>query len=475
MKSRLIVLTDISNGIENDDIASLARLLLYSNEIDIEGLIAVTSCWVKKGGRQKEKDIILKTIQAYEKVKTNLDIHQAGFPCPDYLRSITCQGIPKYAKALGDGFGEEALNENAGVNKIIEAAFKDDARPLWIAVWGGANTLAQAVWKVQQTSTKEMFEYFLSKIRIHAISDQDAGGHWLRKEFGDKLFYIVSPSPATGSKYYFHAAWPGISADRATHGSQDGVRNKGFSGANAELISKKWLKHHLRSHGTYGKRYPLPRFIMEGDTPSFLGLIPNGLNDPEHPSYGGWGGRYEHYIPESDYTGTTEIHPIWTNASDSVIGMDGRVHRSSQATIWRWREAFQHDFAARMDWTMTPRFEDANHPPVARLAHANRVRVKSGERVTLSAKDSYDEGGSRLQFKWFVYKEAGTCQAKIEIENENSPEASFYAPDVSDVEYIHIILALVNEGTPPLTNYQRVIIQVEKRYEGCNCFNTAAL
>jgi hypothetical protein len=33
-------------------------------------------------------------------------------------------------------------------------------------------------------------------------------------------------------------------------------------------------------------------FIMEGDTPSFLGLIPNGLNAQDKPDWGGWGGRY---------------------------------------------------------------------------------------------------------------------------------------------------------------------------------------
>ena len=42
-RPRLVVLTDMGN--EPDDQMSLVRLLIYSNEIDIEGLVATTSTW----------------------------------------------------------------------------------------------------------------------------------------------------------------------------------------------------------------------------------------------------------------------------------------------------------------------------------------------------------------------------------------------------------------------------------------------
>jgi hypothetical protein len=32
---------------------------------------------------------------------------------------------------------------------------------------------------------------------------------------------------------------------------------------------------------------------------------------------------------------------------DTVAGVDGQRYTSDQATIWRWRKAFQNDFAAR--------------------------------------------------------------------------------------------------------------------------------
>src|SRR5215213_2317936 len=46
---RLVVLTDIAN--EPDDQMSMVRLLVYSNQFDIEGLVATTSTWMKNAVR----------------------------------------------------------------------------------------------------------------------------------------------------------------------------------------------------------------------------------------------------------------------------------------------------------------------------------------------------------------------------------------------------------------------------------------
>ena len=87
----------------------------------------------------------------------------------------------------------------------------------------------------------------------------------------------------------------------------------------------------------------------------------NGLNVPERPDWGGWGGRYERYTPRTmKWFQEPETRPLWTDAVDEVRGTDGRWH-TSNATIWRWRSAYQHDFAARMDWTIKP-YAEANHP-----------------------------------------------------------------------------------------------------------------
>jgi hypothetical protein len=150
-------------------------------------------------------------------------------------------------------------------------------------------------------------------------------------------------------------------------------------------------------------------FIMEGDTPAFLNLIGNGLEGHRSPSWGGWGGRYIYRRPAG------EAQAIWTqggdafartDSRDAVIGVDSRVHVSNQATIWRWRQAYQHDFSARMDWTIKP-FAQANHPPAVVVDGQDGlapvfIDAEVGKPVTLDASASRDPDGQPLRFRWFL-------------------------------------------------------------------------
>lgn len=211
---------------------------------------------------------------------------------------------------------------------------------------------------------------------------------------------------------------------------------------------------------------------MEGDTPSFLGLINNGLNNAQHPDWGGWGGRYELYTPRlHKWHLSAESRPIWTDAEDEVMGVDGRWHQGNHETIWRWRDAYQNDFAARMDWTIKE-YDKANHPPVVNIDNTTKLVAKKGDKITLSAKGSSDPDGDVLSYKWFFYEEAGTLGVAsarsgqpMEIQNFDQPEASFMVPKsrvMPDTGTMHIILAVTDHGTPRLTRYQRVIISIEK-------------
>ena len=192
-KHRLIVLTDIEN--EPDDGESIVRLLLYSNVIDIEGIIATTSVHMKN---IVAPESILKAVDAYEKVRPNLLLHQEGWPEADYLRSIVTKGLPKYGMtAVGKGCDSD------GSQLIINALKKDDSRPLWISVWGGVNTLAQALWRIKNDYKPAEVQKLFSKLRVYTISDQDDSGIWIRKNFPE-LFYIVSPGG------YGNATWSGI-------------------------------------------------------------------------------------------------------------------------------------------------------------------------------------------------------------------------------------------------------------------------
>jgi hypothetical protein len=448
---RLIVLTDVEN--EPDDTQSLVRLMLYSNVIDLQGLVATTSVHMKA---RPSPQSIRRVIDAYGKVRDNLLQHEGGFPEAAALHALVKTGAASYGmQAVGKD------QESEGSEWIIRVLNQPDDRPLWVTAWGGPNTLAQALHKLRATRSESELKRLVAKLRVYTISDQDDSGPWIRQNFPD-LFYIVSPGG------YGAAAWTGIMHVE--------------SGFDNTSISNRWLAENIQQgHGPLGAIYPDVAYGMEGDTPSFLGLIPNGLSVPEHPEWGGWGGRYELHVPElatldpKGFTGgvpvAPETRPIWTNAVDEyvppVAGEYGRAMRAGGAVVksfrtpvWRWRDDFQRDFAARMDWTIRSRAE-ANHPPVPVLAHPETVTVKSGQHFVLDAHQSTDPDGDSLGFWWFHYPEAGTYRGKIALQGaENIWRVGFVAPKVEKPETAHFILRLTDKGTPALTRYQRVIVTI---------------
>src|SRR5258705_6261424 len=74
-RNRIFVLSDIGN--EPDDQMSIVRLLLYSDEIDIEGLAAVTSESLKD---KTHPETLRTLIRAYGAVRPNLLKHARGWP-----------------------------------------------------------------------------------------------------------------------------------------------------------------------------------------------------------------------------------------------------------------------------------------------------------------------------------------------------------------------------------------------------------
>jgi hypothetical protein len=477
-RTRLVVLTDVAN--EPDDQMSLVRLLVYSNQFEIEGLVASTSTWMRKTVRP---DVIRTLVDAYEQVRPRLLEHQPGFPAGAALRDVVTTGQPAYGMAaVGPG------RSSPGSDLIIRAVDRPDARPLWITVWGGANTLAQALLDVRARRTPEQLARFVSKLRVYSISDQDDAGPWMRREFPD-LEYVAMPSPPDGEQYYY-ATWTGISGDRF-------YRN--CAGADFTTFSDAWVNANIRAKGPLGAHYPHPCCIHEGDTPSFLGLVDNGLASAMSPAFGGWGGRY---VWRRFYG---ETRPLWTQGGDSypgkdssrdtVVGVDGNSYTSDQATIWRWREAFQHDFAARMDWTIKG-VRDANHnPEVVVNGRPGKaplvVEVRVGAPVALDAEGTRDPDGNHVRYHWFFYPEAGTGipghpvfsgspwagalapgaggippapaggppqpTPRVTVRDGESSRATV-VPNVAGVA--HVILAVEDDGVPSLTSYRRIILEI---------------
>ena len=270
LKPRIVVLTDISPMTsEPDDFESTIRLLVHADLFEIEALVATTG-WSNSGGRERP-DILHEILDAYEKDLHNLrkipdqkdhltdeSKQPLGYwPSPAYLHSRTVLGSNK----MGFRFlGKD--NHSAGSDLIIKLADEQDERPIWVLLWGGGNTLAQSIWKVQQERTPEQLKAFLHKLRVYTITDQDrpqkgesyefSSHHWMRQEFEKDLFFIWDES-----------AW--------RYQNDNGKRN--------------WDQYaeHIQNHGNLGAIYPKYRYGVEGDTPSFLYVWPNGLNDPEHP------------------------------------------------------------------------------------------------------------------------------------------------------------------------------------------------
>ena len=205
------------------------------------------------------------------------------------------------------------------------------------------------------------------------------------------------------------------------------------------------MKNILRGHGPLNSRYEAHTdgaFRSEGDSPSFMHQIDVGLRSLEHPSYGGWGGRFERE------KGSTNV---WLGAKD-----DSDLYKP----IWRFSEAFQNDWAARADWCVMPKSK-ANHPPVAKLSHPADLTAAAGATVELGAKGSHDPDGDQLSYRWWQYKEAGTYDGTVDLQSAGSQQASLTVPATAKPgETIHIICEVTDNGTPPLTRYQRAIVTV---------------
>lgn len=242
------------------------------------------------------------------------------------------------------------------------------------------------------------------------------------------------------------------------------LRNHGirgmYRGGDTTLVRSHWVNTNIRNHGALGDLYvnynggdlwgrQLGRFsgIKEGDTPSFLYLLTNGLNSPQHPDWGNWGGRFM----------KDESHKnLWLDATDSIANyrsdMDPRM-----AAVYRWRPAWQADFAARLDWCVKD-YSEANHAP--RVGHRDeKVSAKSGQQVKLSVKAS-DPDKDELRYNWFFYPEEGTYRGELPQLSPTGRTATFTAPKLTSPKTLHVIVEVIDAGAPALTSYHRYIVKV---------------
>lgn len=419
-KPRVINTTDL--GADPDDEQSMVRQLVSANEFDIEGLIVSTGCWKKS---QSNTVMLDKILDAYAQVYSNLTIHADGYPSPDYLKSISVMGQTGYGMAdVGTG------KDSPGSELIIKSVDKDDPRPVWVMGWGGMNNAAQAIWKVRETRSSEEFEVFLSKLRLFDILGQDDAGAWIAKNFPE-VFYIRA------TKVY---GW-------------QPPKNGAYQ------------RDDIQSHGPLGAVYPDTKWATEGDSPAFMHVFPNGLNNPELIDQGGWGGRFS-FTKQAGIRSMSEVAKIKEDAElihDPYL-MYSNTTEGSDA-IKRWSDGYNNDFAARMDWSITSKYKEANHHPIAVLngdksRQVLEVTTNAGGILNLSALGSTDPDGNSLYYSWSFYDEPSSYDGEIGISNNAVQTIQINIPENAGGTKIHIILEIRDDGEPNLISYRRVILQV---------------
>ena len=305
-KKRVIILTDISSiepgkG-EPDDAQSLIRFLFYANEFDVEGIIATYT----SHGQCIFPQHIHTIIGGYQQVLPSLLKHNPHYPSAEQLASLVKTG----SSVIGmDHIGAD--HDTEASEHIISIVDKQDCRPVWILIWGGAIDLAQALWKVSHTRTPQAASLFKQKLRIYAIADQyDETSKWINSGHPD-IFYITSTLSFRGM----------------------------YQGGNQLYCQPEWIREHI-CLGALGSLYPIydgkdpwgdVKGLKEGDTPSFLHLLFESPGAPEYPTVAGWGGQFIH-------------------SGNQFFDLENA--EEAKTSVSMWREAFQLDFAKRVSWSL---------------------------------------------------------------------------------------------------------------------------
>jgi hypothetical protein len=467
---RTIVTTD---G-EVDDQDSFIRLLLYSNEFKLEGLVYSSSQWHYKGDGKGTKYTssmsmtkdrygertelrwpgttwMQEFIQKYAMVYPNLIKHDKNFPKPEYLNSIIKTG--------NIDFEGEMEKDTEGSDLIKKILLDNNSDPVYLQIWGGTNTVARALKSIedQYKSTSQwgqISKKVSDKAIIYAVLDQDntykkyIEPNWpnIRILYNANQFWNfaypwtrVVPPPV---QPYLRGPWFKENI-KFNHGPLlesyylwgDGTRIQNDEEHNQGVDTATMKKYNMT-------RYD---FISEGDSPAFLHLVNVGLGNLGDASYGGWGGRMvqSKTAPNrwEDGENVTDYNP-YTDKFDRAYPQT------------RWIEAIQNDFAARADWCVKD-FRSANHAPKVTVK-ANSLKAKKGATVKLTASVK-DPDGNKVALKWWQYFEVDTYEGKITI-----TDGSFVVPtDAKAGDTIHIIVEAIDDGTPNLRGYQRILVVVE--------------
>src|SRR4051794_337270 len=477
-KPRTVVTTDM----EQDDYASLIRYLLYTDDLDTEGIVYTSSRfhWAGDGkgtqfflpgreytspqtswrwtGTRTIQDIALK---AYARVYPNLRVHDRDYPSPGELLSRV-----KVGNIVFEG---EMEHDTAGSDLIRRLLLDDDPRPLYLQAWGGTNTIARA---------------------LKSIADQYQGSrHWaqIQDKVSRKAVILASGFQDLTYQQYIAPNWPEIRVENLQAGYATWGYNCNFGNtgnvrglpADRKYFQGAWIKANIQI-GPLGSLYrswldgqsmpgdqldifgdpalaskgwcpPLQAydFLSEGDNVAFNPLLKTGIEAPENPALGGWGGRLQQQSSSPDLW---ELVPTEKDETGADV---------QNYTTLRWAGPAQNDFAARMQWTLTPDYRSANHPPrVAIIAWPWTTKVRPGQTLRLSAL-GLDPDRDALAFRWWQYREEGTYPGLARLGSPGRRATTVTIPaDARRGQTISLIVQATDNGRFPLTRYDRVILTI---------------
>lgn len=500
---RTIVTTDP----ELDDLNSLIRLLLYSNEIDIVGLVYASGqhhyagdpergipAYRWKAGQSHIED----ALDAYALVEDNLRAHDRGYPTVEELRAVYRVGNIKVMHDMSES--------TPGSQLIADVLLDDDPRPVFLQAWGGLSTIARGLRDIEERyrdtpQWDKIYEKVSNKAVITRWGAQDntyqtyiaptwpdienrqvntnIWGYGTRNSILPQDRFLVEPEwtrehvsevGPLGALYrvwgdgkfmaeFGGPEWEGYPRnDRCMEDCPEGpfFDDEDFFGFDSTLPENTRANLVARGYNVWTALQPPGAFISEGDSSAFALLIDNGLRSHEDATWGGWGGR------QVQSATTPSLYSPPSGAAGDVDPATGTRPNGFHAARW-WR-AIQMDFAARLQWSVTPRRGDANHEPTARVSPSRlHLRAAPGERVEVVGAAG-DRDGDAVTSRWWQYPEAGTYPGQVAVTTSGSarrPAASFVVPpDAQPGQTIHLILEVTDDGAPSLTSYQRVITTV---------------
>lgn len=496
-RPRIVVTADP----ELDDNNSLLRFLLYSSDVTVEGLVYASSQFHWKGdgkgtrwyvpGREyarfglnlcpceswrwaKGERFIHDAVEAYAKVYPNLKQHNPHYPTPDHLKSKI-----RYGNIDFDG---DFSSDSPGSNLIKALILDDKPGPLFLTAWGGHSTIARA----------------LKFIQDHY--QHTTGWEAIKQKISRKVVLLPSGDQDDTYALYIKPNWPDIEYRQFRDGPNYGYGAQlRANAANAEYLTAAWMRENVSSRGPLGALYRVwgdgkqmvkgdkldyfglagytneqlkqqgyvvwmpvqakGSWIGEGDNPTFMNMLGNGLRAYEASWYGGWGGRQ---VPAQPVR-TVFFQLADTSAQAMATALGTANSESATETAYpNFFPAAQRDFAARLRWSVTPRYAGANHEPAVRIEGPLAVMASAGQRLRLNGVVS-DPDGNAVALRWWQF-DVGSYPKPVTIVKPTSAQTEVLIPnDALAGQTIHLILEATDNGTPALTRYQRVVVTVRSR------------